>query len=320
MRRVALIAWLLLVGACDPIGWVQAPPDTLDTRGTRNDTRTTGDAGAAPVVDDTPPPGELDIARARARFPTTTELMRYVVGPGCAAERNECHNSEDYPDLSTEGNLWNLVGLGCNRGLGERTEVEDFCEGRGDDIRLESGANDGFVAQIGWLATVPDDEGNFDYWEIGIDREVPNDDGGATFVIVRDGTALPALGRGSSASMTAGERTIRIGRAGDISDPSAVLQGDENRNGVFGAEPGKMVRPGAARESYLVRRLLGRETARQRMPLGAQADNPTEVNPPLSRDEMYALMSWINCMQAGDGPYSPIRYDCEANADNEGSW
>lgn len=70
----------------------------------------------------------------------------------------------------------------------------------------------------------------------------------------------------------------------------------------------------------MIRRLLEQETSRVRMPLGGNIDNPNELNPYLSANEMYVLMSWINCMQEGDGVASPIRYDCAQNADNEGTW
>ena len=55
------------------------------------------------------------------------------------------------------------------------------------------------------------------------------------------------------------------------------------------------------------------------MPLNTNADNPTEVARALNPDEMYAIMSWIQCMEPTDNVYSPIRYDCEANAGNEGT-
>ena len=56
------------------------------------------------------------------------------------------------------------------------------------------------------------------------------------------------------------------------------------------------------------------------LPLGVDADNPTEVNPPLSREQMWVIASWINCMDPAEGPYAEIHYDCAANADNDGTW
>ncbi len=35
---------------------------------------------------------------------------------------------------------------------------------------------------------------------------------------------------------------------------------------------------------------------------------------------MYAVTSWINCLESDDNVYSDIRYDCNANLDNHGAW
>jgi hypothetical protein len=143
---------------------------------------------------------------------------------------------------------------------------------------------------------------------------------GATFVVGRDGQAMPQLGGGSSLAGDSGSNLIRVTDVDDIPDPLSVSQGDENHNGVFCDGTGTIVKPASARDSYLVWRLLAEQTQRVRMPLNENADNPTEVNRALSPDEMYALMSWINCMQPSDTIYAPIGYDCAANADNEGTW
>jgi len=272
-----------------------------------------GGGGGPPVLAAT-----LDKPAAEARFATTTELMRYVVSPGCAAERNECHHTEDFPDLSTEGNLWNLVGQPCNQGLGDRKTVEDFCEALGDELRIDSGASSGFTARIGSITQVASASGAFSYYEVRLDKAPSASQTGATFSISRHGQRLQALGGGASAELQAGQKWVRVRNASHLPSPAAVLQGDENQNGVFGSGAGLMVKPGDALGSYVVRRLLGKETARVRMPLGANADQQTEVNRVLTPNEAYALMSWINCMQAGDGPYSAIRYGCAANAGNEG--
>ena len=281
------------------------------------------DAGAA-TTSTAPPPappaGELDRARVRAQFPTTTELVRYIVAPGCAAERNECHNSEDFPDLSTEGNLWNLVGLRCNAGLGERTEVEDFCEPLADELRIDEGPDAGLSARIARIDGVLDDEGALVAYDVTLDEAPAGGGSGLAFTILRNATPIPGLGGGGSLETEPGRAVVRVRRPSHIPDPSAVLQGDENGNGVWGAGRGALITPGSPRDSYVVRRLLGEETGRVRMPLGANADTATEVNPPLTRAEVYAITSWITCMEPGDGPYSPIRYDCAENAANAGRW
>ena len=97
----------------------------------------TGGGGGSGATSPTPTPlQELDKEYAKALYVTTTDVMRYLVAPTCAAENNECHNNEDYPDMSTEGNLWNLIDQRCNLGVGERETIEDYCEAQGDTIEI----------------------------------------------------------------------------------------------------------------------------------------------------------------------------------------
>jgi hypothetical protein len=138
--------------------------------------------------------------------------------------------------------------------------------------------------------------------------------------VLRGGSKLAALGGGASVELQAGQKWARVKNANHLPDPVAVQQGDENRNGIFGSGGGALVKRGDAHGSYLVRRLQAQATSRVRMPLGANPDNLTEVNRPLTKNEAYALMSWINCMAPTDGPYAPIRYDCPENAANDGVW
>lgn len=305
-RLLTLAACALTLSAClfESGGPLSGSPEARSVKASP-------DAGA---------PDVLDRIAARKRFATTTDLMRYVVAPGCAAERNECHNSEDFPDLSTEGNLWNLVGVRCNLGLGERNEVEDACEALGDQVRIDTGANAGFTARLGSVTTVTNPQGAFQYYELLLDTAPTANQTGATFSLLRDGTRLEALGGGTSGELQAGQKWLRVKNATHLKDTAALRQGDENRNGTFGTGQGVLVKPGDAHGSYLVRRLQGQQTNRVRMPLGANPDNLTETVRPLTRNEAYSLMSWINCMQEGDGPYAPIRYDCPQNAQNDGSW
>ena len=317
MNRAALALAALALGCSLDVSPL---PDAgqLGTGGGQGGGGTTAAGGGGGGVPALPAlPATLDKAAARARFATTTELMRYIVAPGCAAEVNECHNSEDFPDLSSEGNLWNLVNLGCNQNLGDRKGVEDHCEALGDELRIDSGANQGFVARIGSITVVATASGAFSHYELKLDKAPGAAQTGATFSILRGGAKLAPLGGGTSLDAVAGQKAVRVRNAGHIPAPNSVLQGDENQNGVFGQGAGEIVKPGDAAHSYLVLRLLA-QSARPRMPLGANADQQTEINRPLTQNEMYVLMSWINCMQPGDGAYSPIRYDCAANANNEG--
>ncbi len=279
------------------------------------------DAANGPDSGREAPDTPLDKAIAQARYVTTTDLMRHLIAPTCAAEGNECHNDEDFPDLHSEGNLWNLVGLGCNLNVGERDTIEDYCEAVGDQIRITDGANSGFSATIGSIELVTDDMGDFSHYAITVDSAgSAAAQTGGNFEFMRNGVVSQALGGGGSVDVISGQVILKVTDADHIPDPLLIRQGDENLNGTYGTGEGVIVKPGDARGSYMVRRLLEAETNRIRMPLGGMIDNPNELNPFLSANEMYALMSWINCMQEGDGVASEIRYDCAQNADNQGTW
>jgi hypothetical protein len=305
VKHLAVIAALLVgTAAC-----AELPQEFLQP-GTAPDGSSDGGGGSEPLIQ------PLDKARAQVKFQGTTDLMRFVFAPTCAAENNECHHNEDFPDLSTEGNLWNLVDLPCNLGVGERDTIEDFCEALGDELRI----NDNLTVRVGSVDVVNDSEGAFDHYEILLEQPLTQAFSGADFVVLRGGSQMPQLGSGNSLDGDAGSKAVRINDVSEILDPLLVAQGDENRNGVFGSGSGAIVRRGDAHQSYLMRRLLAVETDRVQMPLNENADNPTEINRLLSPDATYAVMSWINCMTPEDGVYSPIRYDCPVNTDNEGVW
>jgi len=264
--------------------------------------------------------GAFDRERAMQRFATTSDVMRGIIAPTCAAENNECHANEEFPDMSSESNLWNLAFQPCNQGIGDRTVVEGFCEAQGDQIRIDDGPNAGFIARIGSIASTVDDFDMFDGYAVRVDRAPAYDQGTASFVLLRRGEVMYGLGGGSSLSATAGSSTLTITRELDIPSPHQVKQGDENRDGHYGDGRGVILRPGDARGSYMVRRLMGRGTNRVRMPLNDNSDNPTEINPYLTTEEMFVLMSWINCMKPEDEVYSPVRFDCPENESNDGTW
>jgi hypothetical protein len=322
LRPTALIAALALLLACGDsndgddtmLPWQQ--PGGGSETGEGGEGGSDNSAGGSAPTSPTPTPlQELDKEYAQALYATTTDVMRFMVAPTCAAENNECHNNEDFPDMSTEGNLWNLVDLRCNLGVGERETVEDYCESQGDSIEVA-----GFTTTIGAITTELDVDGEFLHYAVTIETALPASYTGETFNIMRNGVARPEIGGGNSLDGTAGSNVLQITDSADLPDPLLVLQGDENGNGVFGNGSGVLVKRGDVQSSYLLRRLMGEETARVRMPLNENADNPTEVNAWIDREASYALMSWILCMQPDDGPYSPIRYDCPENANNEGLW
>jgi len=81
-----------------------------------------------------------------------------------------------------------------------------------------------------------------------------------------------------------------------------IVQGDQNRNGVFGARmapPIPLLRPGKPDESYLIGRLrgvmFGGSVPGSRMPL---------ANQPLSVPEMLALFCWVEGLARQQRPYN----------------
>jgi len=197
VKRRGGIAVLVAVAALGCAG-------RIDTGGGPDGGAGNADGGSDPAYD------ELDRGRAQARFRTTTDLMRYVFAPGCAAENNECHNDEDFPDLHTEGNLWNLLHLPCNLGIGDRTTVEEFCERQGDQVRITAGANQGFTARIGSIDVNVDDQGQFTRYTVVVDTALPQSQSGAGFEILRDGAVQPALGGGASLAGAAGDYALEV--------------------------------------------------------------------------------------------------------------
>ena len=307
---------LLAAGCAVPVvGFVDAGVRTRSAR--RADPDAGQDAG---IIDGADAAASVfDPEEAQRNYAKTTDIMRHIIAPTCAAENNECHANEEFPDLSTVGNLWTLVGLSCNQGIGDGTTVEDLCEEKSDHIRITDGVNAGYEARIGSVFEVTDVEGAFIKYEMRVDVE-PRSQANARFVLARDGIEEPGLGSGASLVATRGSLTLLVLQAQDLPNSELIKQGDRNDNGVYGDGRGVLVRPGDARNSYLVRRLFGRGTTRVRMPLNYNSDNPTEINTPLTQEAMYVLMSWINCIRADDTAFSELRYDCPENADNDGTW
>ncbi len=302
-----------LIGCAAAVcGCLSELPSGLTGAGVSNEV----DAGVVEIAKTDPKPASLDKEAAQDTFKTTTDLMHRIFAPSCAAETNECHNNEDFPDFSSEGSLLGQVDVPCNLGVGARETVEDFCEMLGDELKI----GDSFVARIGSITLLTDGEGEFSHYEIRIDKPLDQTYEQADFVVMRDSVSKPQLGAGITLSGLSGEQQLRVADSEEIPAPALVLQGDENKNGIYGDGSGVLIKAGDARNSYLVRRLFGEGSNRVRMPINDNADNPTEVNAVLTLEEMYAVASWINCIEPGDGMYSEIRYDCAANSGNYGTW
>ncbi len=287
------------------------------------------DAGPGPSVSEgkrVPPyvgtnPITLEAQRS---LRTGIDLHEKVVTPTCANAGGVCHFKKEYPDLHTPANLLAAVEAPCNVQPFEYQAVFDRCEQPGDVIEL--GALDGQSFEVGWLELVPGDRP--DFGDLGrnpnaedpglhihispaivrteeIDRRQGNNRSTYTqarflrpFIADDQTVQKVAYGDyegnwwvlGDGTHLYAEVRNGQRDRAQALID-GGMVQGDHNRNGVFGAQqtaPLMMIKPGAPEESYLVARLFGRMLGEPipgtRMPL---------ANEPYTPSEMLAMFCWI---------------------------
>ena len=87
------------------------------------------------------------VDEAREQIPNGQILHTIVFKRTCSPDQGVCHNTKEFPDLHTPGNLIDSIGKPCN--LPEDPEnIDDMCEPLGDILRLDSGPHDGFESRI----------------------------------------------------------------------------------------------------------------------------------------------------------------------------
>jgi hypothetical protein len=245
--------------------------------------------------------------RATATLPTAAVLHASVIRRSCSPNRGVCHNSSSYPDLSTPAGLMATLGAACNVEIPDPTLGWDACEQRAD--RLLAGD---YLSELSSASRIA-----HGVWRFGV-RVPPT----ITATIAarfehHDGTTALDFDRlqdpGSVwavAALVAGSGEVEVSLdalifADDVRielDPllAAIVPGDPNLNGVFGAEAGPsgaVIVPGDPEASYLWRR-INATVPGTRMPLANQA---------LSEEEYEAIRCWI-----ATGAGETIDYDrCE---------
>lgn len=295
--------------ACDD-RYVPDPPsdETLTFTPTRPDR---DDAPSAPVYT-----GDDPIVReAQSRFPTGLDLHAKVIRRSCSPNDGVCHHTKEYPDLHTAANFLGAVNAPCNIQAGTREAIFDRCERPGDRFELASGAVASGPVEIGWIAHLPGDKPAYskesppgpdspglhivladpvrtdrqEIWsggrfirtfiEGGLVRDIAYQTFSTRWWILEGGLHL--VGEVDTWQLDEVTRLLDVG----------VVEGDPNKNGVFGArvgDPIALMVPGAPDLSYLVGRLRGRldgaDVPGTRMPL---------ANQPLSASEMLALYCFI---------------------------
>jgi hypothetical protein len=249
------------------------------------------------------------VLEAQDRLPTGLDLHAKVIYRTCSPNGGVCHNSKEYPDLRTPASFLAALGAPCNVQPGTPQAVYDRCERPGDRIALTA---DGPAREIGYLQSVPGERksedpptGTTPGLHLYLAEPLPvraetqatarfirafvgptgnvEDLSFASFATrwtVLEG-GLHLYGRVPMEALTAVQELLAVG----------IVQGDQNRNGVYGARqaaPIPLLRPGRPEESYLIGRLrgvmFGGPVPGSRMPL---------ANQPLSVPEMLALFCFV---------------------------
>ncbi len=290
----------MLAAACGPdfspegLGTdIDFVPDRPEIQGERT---TTPYAGTDPYVID-----------AQRRFRTGLDVQQKVIYRTCTPFDGVCHNQKEYPDLHTPANFVNVIGAPCNVQPGDYTSVWDRCEPRGDLMRLDEFSS---AAEVAWIEVIQGEEVEFgddnppDATSPGLHivlrGEVPmegartsdnarffRDFQGESLVFARFRTRWWKVGPNRIMGEVGQQRSDDANRL----VLAGLHQGDQNRNGIFGAELGDnipMINPGKPEQSYMVARIRGQANGEQipgsRMPL---------ANQPLDITDMLALFCFI---------------------------
>jgi hypothetical protein len=254
--------------------------------------------GRAP--DELPPPRDEPavVSEARSLFPRTVEMHQRIVARSCAPNTGVCHNTSNYPDLSTAGSLLQAVGSWCNLELPDPTQGYDPCERRGDLLLVEGI----FASEIAWV-----EREALNRWRFGLRDPAPRAVVDTNVYFYEELPSAPVLLPAPDwivrANAAAGAREILVTVEGVAQDPfvenyidevlASVIPGDPNRNGVFGAEllasdeeGARVLAPGHIARSYLWGRITGTVPG-TRMPL---------ANEDLSDAEYVAIACFIETL------------------------
>lgn len=283
------------------------------------------------------------VQQAQARFPTGLDLHKKVIWRTCTPNGGVCHNNKEFPDLRTPATFASAFGEACNVQYGEFTSVFDGCERPGDRLSMDGGGlnvTDVEIGNVEYIQGTFEDPGDGlpDVSAPGLHIRLASPVGGdrdrgygearftRTFIegsnvqdsvyadfrtqwwVVDDGTHL--IGRVEDYQVEDVQGLIEVG----------IVQGDANRNGVFGShegEPAQLLVPGDPEGSYLIARLRGEMHGEplpgSRMPL---------ANSPLTIAEMLGLFCLVEGFPDGGGDEfltSPIDYNrCSFSEDPEG--
>ena len=252
------------------------------------------------------------VAEARATFPRFLDLQVGLISSTCSPNPGVCHNSSNYPDLSTAGGTLSAVGGPCNMEIPDPLQGWDGCERPAD--RLVAGAVD---VRMAWLERVTNGT-----WRIGIEGAAASTGTVPVSLASSDGSTILEEEWAMTATLEAGSSEITlIAGAGDdfVADfldgvVRGLSGGDPNRNGVWGGDDetmrGALLTPGNLDKSYL----WGRITATvpgSRMPL---------ANGPITPVEYIAIACWIEGLDGSPQAEDRIDYDACSFAEAPSNW
>jgi hypothetical protein len=265
----------------------------------------------------TPYTGEdVDVLGAQLTYPTGIDLHRKLVMRTCSGTNGVCHNQKEYPDLHTPGTFVASIGAPCNVQSGTASGVFDRCERLGDRFRFTEPAFKGI--EIGWFELVPGESPELDprgtrpdastvglhlylHDPVPVEQERLNATGTFLRNFINDQGNVQELAFASYETRwwVLDDRRHLFAEVNENQRDkveslvaSGIVQGDQNRNGTFGARivgnTVPLIKPGKPEESYLVARLRGsmgeQPVPGTRMPL---------ANQPPNVQDMLALMCFI---------------------------
>ena len=274
------------------------------------------------------------VLEAVERFRTGNDLHKKAIVRTCGPDNGVCHNQAEYPNLSTTASFLDTIEAPCNIAPGDYGSVDDRCEQPGDRFRLAEVS--GGEIEIGYVHHV---QGESRDW--ADEEELPGEDATGLHVHLRHSVDTDRDEVWSNAQfirafvneegivedipyanlttrwwvLGEGDHIFGEVRAHQVDEVNelmsvGIVQGDLNRNGVFGAsesEPYSLIEPGDPESSYLIGRMRGimndEEVPGSRMPL---------ANQPWTISEMLALFCFVEGLP-GDGSWpdmtQPIDYE-----------
>lgn len=330
---------LMLGAGCGPDATEFGPTGTIELESNRP--KLMAPIDAEPYTGDNP-----FTLEAQHLHRTGLDLHKNVIVRTCGPTDGVCHNQKEYPDLHSPAAFLDAMNAPCNVQPGDWSAVFDGCERPGDRLSLgESG--DVEIAWVDYITGDGDSDGDYgdrnrptlespglhiqlrSRLNLGRDRTSTWGRARLTRTVVDSGRVVETQYGGYETEwfvLEGGMHLVGEVRGWQVDQvmrlvDSGILQGDMNRNGIFGASdatPLSMLAGGDPERSYLIGRLRG-ELAGQaipgtRMPL---------ANEPLSIADMLALFCLVEGLPPQfDGVFdlnSTINYaDCSWASDPEG--